>query len=104
VVNECVRRLDYTFPETRLFFWRTHNGAEVDLLFERHGKLRLAAEIKSGRTVSSADLSGLRSFAEAHPKVPRAVVATVPETFRVGDVDVLPWSEFFARLSRWLDG
>jgi predicted AAA+ superfamily ATPase len=103
VVNECTRLLDYRFPETRLFYWRTHHGAEVDLLFERHGKLRLAAEIKSGRTVSSADLSGLRSFSEAHARVPRAVVATVPEPFSVGDVDVLPWREFFTRLSEWLD-
>lgn len=102
VVTECRRILDYQFPETRLFYWRTNHGAEVDLLIERHGRLRLAAEIKSGRTVSSADLSGLRSFAEVHPKVPRVVIATVPEAFRIGDTEVMPWREFFTVLERWL--
>jgi uncharacterized protein len=103
VVTECMRLLDYLFPETRLYYWRTNHGAEVDLLFERHGRLRLAAQIKSGRTVSSADLSGLRSFAEAHPRVPRAVVSTVPEPFRIDDVEVVPLLQFFASLARWLD-
>ena len=102
VVTECMRRVDYGFPETRLFTWRTHNGAEVDLLFERHGRLRLAVGIKSGRRVTSADLSGLRSFADAHPGVPRVVVGTIAEPLRVGDVDVLPWARFFADLAQWL--
>ena len=98
VVTECIRVLDYLHPETRLFYWRTNHGAEVDLLFERHGKLLLAAEIKSRRTVSGGDLSGLRSFAEAHPGVPRAVVACVSEPYRIGAVQVLPWRRFFAEL------
>lgn len=102
VVTECLRRVDYGFPETRLFMWRTHNGAEVDLLFERHGRLRLAVEIKSGRRVTGADLSGLRSFADAHPGVPQVVVATVPEPLRVSGVEVLPWARFFEDLERWL--
>jgi uncharacterized protein len=102
VVSESMRILDYRFPETRLFYWRTNHGAEVDLLFERHGRLRLAVEIKSRRTVSGGDLSGLRSFAEAHPGVPRIVVSTVPEPFRVDSIDVLPWAVFFDRLGEWL--
>jgi len=102
IVTECVRILDYQYPETRLFYWRTNHGAEVDLLFERHGKLRLAVEIKSRRTVSGADLSGLRSFAAAHPRTPRVIVATVPEPFTVDSVEVLPWRKFFGDLGRWL--
>ena len=102
IVTECARVVDYEYPETRLYYWRTNHGAEVDLLFERHGKLRLAVEIKSRRTVSGADLSGLRSFAEAHPRTPRVIVATVPEPFTVDRVEVLPWRSFFDDLGRWL--
>lgn len=102
LVTECARIVDYSFPETRLFYWRTNHGAEVDLLFERHGKLRLAVEIKSRRTVTGADLSGLRSFGEAHPGTPRIVVATVPEAFRIDSVEVLPWRKFLAELGKWL--
>ena len=99
VVTECMRLVDYLHPETRLFYWRTNHGAEVDLLFERHGEIKLAAEIKSGRSVSGADLSGLRSFSAAHPGVPRAVVACVPEPYRIDQVEVLPWRLFFAELA-----
>jgi predicted AAA+ superfamily ATPase len=102
IVTECARVVDYLHPETRLFYWRTHHGAEVDLLFERHGKLRLAVEIKSRRTISGVDLSGLRSFAEAHPGTPRVIVATAPEPFTVDGVEVLPWRRFFESLGRWL--
>jgi uncharacterized protein len=102
VVLECLRILDYRQSEARAFYWRTHSGAEVDLLVERHGRLRLAVEIKAKRTVGGADLSGLRSFAEAHPNVRRIVVAEVAEPYRLGDVDVLPYRLFFSRLARLL--
>ena len=39
---ECARLLDYRQAEARLCYWRTNAGAEVDLLIERHGRLRLA--------------------------------------------------------------
>jgi predicted AAA+ superfamily ATPase len=102
VVLECVRLLDYLRSEARLYYWRTHNGAEVDLLIERHGRLRLAIEVKAKSRVAGADLSGLRSFGDAHPRVRRVVVAEVPEPYRLGGVEVLPYGAFFDRLPRWL--
>jgi predicted AAA+ superfamily ATPase len=101
-VLECARLLDYRGSEARLYYWRTHSGAEVDLLFERHGRLRLAVEIKAKKTVAGADLSGLRSFAEAHPDVRRVVAAEAPAPYRLGDVDILPFRLFFDRLPRLL--
>ncbi|MBI3848302.1 MAG: hypothetical protein HY292_27010 [Planctomycetes bacterium] len=102
---EALGRQSYHAPfesiagaETRLYYCRTHDGAEVDLVFERHGKLRLAAEIKSKRNIAGADFEGLRSFADAHPGVPRAVVALVPEPHRLEGVEVLPYRRFFERL------
>lgn len=102
LILECRRRIDYARSEARIFFWRTHHGAEVDLLIEKHGRLLLAAELKAQRRVSSADLSGLRTFADAHPKVPRLVVAEVPAEHRVGEIDVLPWKKFLDRLEDWI--
>lgn len=74
----------------------------MDLLFERHGRLRLAVEIKSRRTVVGADVEGLRSFLDAHPKVPAVVVAPVPEPFRIDRIEVLPVACFLSGLDRWL--
>lgn len=102
LVLECMRTLDYRRAEARLYYWRTHNGAEVDLLIERHGRLRLAVEIKAKRRVSGADVPGLRSFGEAHPGVPRVVAAEVPEEYALGDVLVLPYRSFLQRLPRFL--
>lgn len=102
IVLECARALDYARSEARLHFWRTKNGAEVDLLVERHGRLRLAIEIKSTRTISGADLSGLRSFAEEHPEVPRIVVCDAIRAHALGDVRVVPWRSFLMNIDEWL--
>jgi len=61
--------------------------------------LRLAVEIKSGRRVASADLSGVRSFREAHPSTRVVVVAPCREPYRVADVDVLPVDEYLALIA-----
>jgi len=102
IVLEVARAIDYAESEARPFFWRTHVGAEVDLLIEKHGRLVLAVEIKSAKRVSGADLSGLRSFGEAHPGTPRLVVAQVPEEHRLGDISIIPYGDFLRRLGEWL--
>jgi predicted AAA+ superfamily ATPase len=102
IVLECTRLLDYAKSEARLFFWRTNHGAEVDLLVERHGKLRLAAEVKAKRRIVGADLTGLRAFAAENPGVPRVVVSLVPEEHRLENVGILPYRSFLDRLETWL--
>ncbi len=102
IVLEVGRAIDYARSEARLFYWRTHMGAEVDLLVEKHGQLLVAIEIKAAKRVSGADLSGLRSFGEAHPRVPRVVVTQAPEEYRLGDVTIMPYKKFFDRIEEWL--
>lgn len=99
VVLEVRRMMSYIGSEARVFFWRTNTGAEVDLLIEKHGSLRAAIEIKASANVSGNDFSGLRSFSDAHPGVPRYVVCTAPEPFERDGVSVLPWRRFFERIS-----
>lgn len=95
VVLECLRLIDYLDLETRCYYWRTNQGAEVDLVFERHGRLVLAVEIKAKRRIAGADLSGLRSFAQAHPAVPRVVVCEVTEEHEIEGTEVVSWRKFF---------
>jgi predicted AAA+ superfamily ATPase len=102
IVLECLRLLDYSGGDARPYFWRTNQGAEVDLLIERHGKIKVAIEIKAAKRVASADLSGLRSFTDAHPKVPCLVVCQVPAPYRIGDVKVVPYQTFLDRFEDWL--
>ena len=101
-ILEVWRRVSYAFAETRLYFWRTQHGAEVDLLVERHGKLRVAVEIKARAVVHPGDLSGLRAFGEAHPGVPRIVAAEVERAQLVGDIGILPYRDALARIEQIL--
>ena len=102
IVLETYRKLSYASSEARLFFWRTNHGAEVDLLIEKHGKLRVAIEIKSSPHIAGADLSGLNAFRQEHRKVPCMLVSTVRNAFELHGVTVLPWQEYLEALGEWL--
>lgn len=97
LILETWRQLQYTGSETRLFFWRTNTGAEVDLLIERHGELIGAYEFKSAPEVGGDDFSGLRAFRSAHPEVPLSVVYRGPRAYRTDDIQVIPWQQFVER-------
>jgi predicted AAA+ superfamily ATPase len=97
IVLEVHRRLAYRGSEAALFFWRTSNGAEVDVLIERHGRIRAAVEVKLSPRVAGANLTGLRSFREDHPDVPLFLVNTGRNAVDVEGVSILPWREFMDR-------
>ena len=61
----------------KLNFWKTKNGAEVDVLISRGQKILLAVELKASPFPRSRDLTGLTSFKEDHPKVPVLMCAPV---------------------------
>jgi uncharacterized protein len=97
-VQETRRRIEYSRSDTRMYYWRTNNGAEVDLLLETNGSLALAIEFKSRSQVSSTDLSGMRSFHGDNPEVPCILVCTAPQGFMLDFVEILPWAQYLARL------
>jgi predicted AAA+ superfamily ATPase len=49
-----------------IYHWRSHNGAEVDLLFEQNGFL-YPIEIKMRSYLTQNDTRGLRAFRETYP-------------------------------------
>ncbi|MDZ4756478.1 MAG: ATP-binding protein [Phycisphaerae bacterium] len=99
---ECHRYIDYAKSETRLYFWRTNHGAEVDLVIERHGKLLAAVETKTGKRVGGNDLSGLRAFAAENAGVPRFIVTPNAEPQRIDDVLVTNWQDFIKQFRQWV--
>lgn len=94
IILELYRYLHYDRSETRIFFWKTNTGAEVDLILERHGELIGAYEIKSATEVSGNDFSGLRAFRNDNPAVPLAVVYRGTQAYRTDDIRVIPWRTF----------
>ncbi len=102
IILELIKKIKYSNSEAQLFFWRTNHDAEVDLLIEKHGQLKTAIEIKINESISKSDLSGLRSFADDNPGVPKLVVARVPNAYTLGDVKILPWREFLDQVGQYI--
>lgn len=74
--------------------WRTSAGAEVDLVFERDGKL-FPIEVKCKHALSVRDASGLRSFRATYPKkaMPGLIVYAGSEVFQLADGAIaVPWN------------
>jgi hypothetical protein len=63
VIVERMKYLRYVYGAGNLYFWRTHTGAELDLIEERNGEL-IGYECKWGKAKARPP----RSFFEAYPK------------------------------------
>jgi len=95
IINEIHRLNKYFKTRFELSFYRTNNGAEVDLIMEKVDGKVLALEIKSSSNPSKADFSGLYSFQELVPNAELVCVANLNQKRVYGDVTVYPWREFF---------
>ncbi|MBI5098554.1 MAG: ATP-binding protein [Nitrospirae bacterium] len=98
IIIETIKWIKTSQKMIDLYYWRTNTGAEVDLLVERSGKLTGAYEIKWSKTVTTAQLTGLRSFQEDYPDVPCHVVCNIDEPYRLGKVLVMNWKQFLQDL------
>ncbi len=104
LVLETHRLKTYRYYESNLYFWRTSNHAEVDLLIERQHRPAVAVEFKSTRTIVRKDITGLLSLAESHPHVKLLCVADVDQAFELHGVEVLPWQTYLEQLDTYLAG
>lgn len=97
VLLETRRLLDYRERETRMSFFRTSDGAEVDFLLEFPNEI-WAVEIKSSSSPGRADLRGLRSFLKDHEVRHALCVCRTPRPYREGKIDFIPWRDFFGMI------
>lgn len=102
IICEAYRAIKYSGSEVRMYYWRTGNGAETDLLLEKHGAIIAAIEIKSTSQVSGADCSGLRAFSEEYPSTPLFVACTAQNGYDLKGVSVVPWQEMFSKIDELL--
>ena len=90
VAVDLMRRFCLLSTPPLVYHWRTHGGAEVDLLLERDGTY-WPIEIKSKARITAADARGIRAFRATYPQLrhgPGFVIAAVDEVFRLAD-DIL---------------
>ena len=97
ILLEIKKLIDYYELEAKLSFFRTADGAEVDLIIEFVDKV-WAIEIKSSYAPTLAELRGLKSFIRDH-KPDRAIcVCQTPQPYTRENIDFIPWQEFFKQL------
>ncbi|MBM4147043.1 MAG: ATP-binding protein [Nitrospira sp.] len=97
IIIETMKRIKTSQKLTNLYYWRTNTGAEVDLLMEQSGKLTGAYEIKWSRTITTAQLTGLKSFQQDYPDVPCYVVCNADEPHRLGNILIMNWKQFLEK-------
>ena len=86
----------YSEQDTRVSYWRTKTGEEVDFILDNG---RIAIEIKSTERVDRRDLKGLRAFVEEHSPERAIVVCREKRRRKLGDgTEIIPWRTFLSDL------
>lgn len=103
VVTEAVKTFVNRGQRPDLYFWRSHDGLEVDLIIRVNGRL-LPVEIKFTATPSSGFLAPLDKFKALAGKDASDTGVLVCRTETIQQMPhgnlALPWQQFPA----WLDG
>jgi predicted AAA+ superfamily ATPase len=94
IVLELIRISSYLEKEIKFYFFRTSDGAEVDLILEFDKKI-WAVEIKAGASPSLTDIRGLRSFMSDHVYHRAICACQANRPYSAAGIDFLPWQEFF---------
>jgi len=90
--------LDYNHPESRLFFWRTASGSEID--FVVYGpKIFQAVEVKHTAQIRPTDIRALKTFGQDYPQAERILVYRGKERFKREGILIVPCKEFLMGLS-----
>ncbi len=94
VVNEIRKQLLWMNSTCNLYHWRSHGGAECDLILERDG-IYFPIEIKAKTKPNRADTSGISAFRKTYPHLQIAnglVICLAEHSFKLNEQDyALPW-------------
>lgn len=94
VVAEIRKGISLLAQKPQLYHWRSHGGAEVDLLLERDGVM-YPIEIKLGTRLGRKDARGLQMLRETYPDqrvAPGVVIAPVERFEQLTEQDyAVPW-------------
>lgn len=107
VVTEALKAFTNAGQHPDVFYWRSHDGLEVDLLVQAQGKLH-PIEIKLTATPTLRHAEGLRKLAALFPSEQissgKVVCGIKEETPLVGGVTATPWEGFVAWINKLVRG
>jgi predicted AAA+ superfamily ATPase len=93
VIEELAALAARRLIRPEIFFWRTHAGAEVDLLIIE-GRRILPVEIKLGAAVDHYAAAGLRQCMKDLGLRRGWIVTTAPDKRRLSaGIEIIPWSD-----------
>ena len=93
IILEIYRLNRYSEKDWPMFYWRTGQGAEVDLILETDRGL-LGVEIKSKGRVRQSDLRGLFNFLGDYKGSRGVCITTSDHPYEVSGIECLPWQHF----------
>lgn len=99
VISEIRKLSSILSPSPNMYHWRSHGGAEVDLVLEINGTF-YPVEIKAASNPGKNDLSGINAFRKTYPDLRIAkglVIAPCERFIQLSNEDyALPWdTEWF---------
>jgi len=93
IFHELVCSRSYGLYQS-VHYWRSTSQFEVDFILDE----AIAIEVKSTASIDKDDLKGLRALQEEARMRRYIVVALVDRPQRIGEIEVLPYSEFLESL------
>lgn len=87
VANDIMRQLPLLQGKPAIYHWRTHAGAEVDLILELDNVYYLI-EIKCKKRPTLNDMSGIKSFRETYPHLkfaPALIICAIDQITPMGN-------------------
>lgn len=94
VYSEIRKQCSLMSPSPRLYHWRSHGGAEVDIIVELDNKY-FPIEVKSKTNPEKRDIKGVLSFRETYPNLditPAMLVCLADRSYKIHEsAFVVPW-------------
>ena len=98
IAIELYQRLGSSWPDAKLYHYRTRHGVEVDFVLSL-GRETWGIEVKSSRRVHTSMVRGLKGLAYRNPEITRKILVFLgPRPQKVDDVEVLPLEDFLELL------
>ena len=95
VVADIRKQCNLMSTPPQMYHWRSHGGAEVDLLLERDG-LFFPIEIKAKSQPNKSDTRGITAFRQTYPNLiisKGLVIAPTEKLIQISENDyALPWN------------
>lgn len=89
---------DYNTNKSKISFWRTRSGLEVDFIVYGEN-IFWAIEVKNSKKVNNQDLRGLKAFLEDYPMAKPMLLYRGTERLMLNNVLCLPCEEFLKSLN-----